>query len=564
MAELNSEDKEDLRQTHSLLRPFPVNFDYHNLDADKLLSAFGKYGRYQMLTHVVTNSVQMLFAINMMVMPFLTEAPEFNCVITTPENTTWVYTKNDECHIRDGNNWTLSCPMIPNAYYNYTDKEATLTADFDLVCENSEAAEHGASIFLLGGLLMEPIITQLSDLFGRRMTFLIPLYIAVVSNIICAISPTYTVFLAFRFISGAASMSFNAISSVLCMETVALEFRSLTPLVGNFFWVAGYMLAGVFRIFISRWRVLYFAISILGALTVPLFWLVPESPHWLITQKRNKQIRRYILKSSKFNRTDVSLDMCKTDDVSVEESLLDEPTRKRKRRTALDIFTNGVLLVHLLVNSYILIILNGTYWALSLFSTELSEDKWTGFFLSGLVEIPAALLSVYLLVKLNRRTVSIVSLALQSVCMLMALYAPVPEHVKIVFPLLAKLFNAMAWNSQQLLYSESTPTSIRNVFCGILEFVGDIGGVLAPYVKRLESVNPNAPTLMIAIMSMIGASVVFVLPETKNKKLPDDIDSLDPGPLLKALGCTNKTEKSSDSVLTEKPAPSTDSTGTTA
>ncbi|KIH50457.1 hypothetical protein ANCDUO_19465 [Ancylostoma duodenale] len=68
--------------------------------------------------------------------------------------------------------------------------------------------------------------------------------------------------------------------------------------------------------------------------------------------------------------------------------------------------------------------MNGTYWALSLFSTELSEDKMTGFFLSGLVEIPAGLLAIGLLIYLDRKTVSVLSLTLQALSMLCALYLP--------------------------------------------------------------------------------------------------------------------------------------------
>lgn len=41
--------------------------------------------------------------------------------------------------------------------------------------------------------------------------------------------------------------------------------------------------------------------------------------------------------------------------------------------------------------------MNLVYWGLSLFSTDLSENQLTGFFLSGLVEIPAGLLSFPLL-----------------------------------------------------------------------------------------------------------------------------------------------------------------------
>ncbi|PIO56208.1 hypothetical protein TELCIR_22397, partial [Teladorsagia circumcincta] len=62
---------------------------YLHLDADKILSAYGKYGRYQMITYFITNSVHILFAINMMVMPFITEDPKFECQISPPDGVHW-------------------------------------------------------------------------------------------------------------------------------------------------------------------------------------------------------------------------------------------------------------------------------------------------------------------------------------------------------------------------------------------------------------------------------------------------------------------------------------------
>ncbi|EFP13068.1 hypothetical protein CRE_14395 [Caenorhabditis remanei] len=56
-----------------------ATINYLHLDADKVLSAFGKYGRYQMLAYVITTSVHMLFALNMMIMPFITKSITFLC-----------------------------------------------------------------------------------------------------------------------------------------------------------------------------------------------------------------------------------------------------------------------------------------------------------------------------------------------------------------------------------------------------------------------------------------------------------------------------------------------------
>ncbi|CAJ0589535.1 unnamed protein product [Cylicocyclus nassatus] len=532
-------------------RTSSITVNYLHLDPDKVLSAYGKYGRYQMVTYLILNSVHILFAINMMVMPFITEDPKFECQITPPEGVQWEYTIVDKCHVKDGNNWTLTCDNIPGAKYNYSDvNHESLATEFNLVCDNYESVEHGASVFMLGGMIVAPIITQLSDLYGRRMTFLIPLYVAVVANVICAIAPNYMIFLIFRFVAGVCTTGFSVIGWVLCMESVALEFRSITPLMGSLTWVIGYVAAGVLHLFISNWRWLYFAVSVPGLLTIPFYWLTPESLHWLITNKKKNGVSKYIRTSSRFNRVQIPLHECKSaGDL--------EAKAEQKKRTLLDIFKSPPLVLHLILNAYVLIVMNGTYWALSLFSTELSEDKMTGFFLSGIVEIPAGLAAIALLIYLDRKTVSVLTLTLQAVCMACALYLPVDPRIAMIFPLLAKVCNTIVWCSQPLLYTESTPTSVRNVFCGVAGFLGDLGSVAAPYLKRLESIHKSAPALVIVVMSLISAGIVFIMPETKDKKLPEDLDDFDPGPLLRWMKKRKdeKVEENSPMLETEPPKP---------
>lgn len=104
-----------------------------------------------------------------------------------------------------------------------------------------------------------------------------------------------------------------------------------------------------------------------------------------------------------------------------------------------------------------------------------------------------------------------------------AAFSPAHSIWVVCFPLLAKCFNNVAWSSQPLLYSEAAPTSVRNVFVGVCSFLGDLGSVVAPYLKRLEAIDKRAPALVIAVMSAIGAVAVLALPETKDKELPSDI-----------------------------------------
>uniref|UniRef100_A0A8R1DUM6 Uncharacterized protein n=1 Tax=Caenorhabditis japonica TaxID=281687 RepID=A0A8R1DUM6_CAEJA len=89
--------------------------------------------------------------------------------------------------------------------------------------------------------------------------------------------------------------------------------------------------------------------------------------------------------------------------------------------------------------------------------------------------------------------------------------------------------------------NSGTPTTIRNVFSGVVSLIGELGSIGAPYMNRLTAINKDAPAILIALMSFIAAFLVTLQPETKNKKLPEDIDDFDAGPLFRGCRRTKKT-----------------------
>ncbi|VDM83567.1 unnamed protein product [Strongylus vulgaris] len=48
-----------------------------------------------------------------------------------------------------------------------------------------------------------------------------------------------------------------------------------------------------------------------------------------------------------------------------------------------------------------------------------------------------------------------------------------------------------------------------------------------------EATHKSAPALAIVVMSLISAGIVLIMPKTKDKKLPEDLDDVDPRPLLR-------------------------------
>ncbi|KAF7636039.1 Transporter, major facilitator family protein [Meloidogyne graminicola] len=444
-----------------------------NLDADKLLDQFGKYGRYQIFVYAMASINFYLVSYLTTIISLIGEFPIDKC---------------------SSNNLNVSS-LITNKTTNNNDY-ISLADEFGITCETSDSLDHANGVFMLGNFMAAPVSTYLADRYGRRMTFLIPLWLLILLTFACAFSPTFICFLIFRFLSGACGAAVLIVGFVLTVESVSGSFRSIQALLNALIWVFGIFSVGILHLFIKNWRYLYLCISFPLLISIFYYKAFPESLHWLIANKKTKEIQKYIIKSCKINKININLNISK------------------------------------FYFSFIIkfIILNFVYWALTLYSVNLHQNKMVGFFLSAIVEIPAGLISMFLLMFFGRRTVTIISLTGQAISLGLTIFTPIGSTTNLFLSLFAKTMNIVAWASAPLLLSEMSPTTIRNMSYGFVSTIGELGSVLAPYMKRIDDENKQKG--IIALMSILAVIFSMMAPETNGKSLPQDLNDFDSGPFI--------------------------------
>uniref|UniRef100_A0A915DHG5 Major facilitator superfamily (MFS) profile domain-containing protein n=1 Tax=Ditylenchus dipsaci TaxID=166011 RepID=A0A915DHG5_9BILA len=296
-----------------------------------------------MLIYAMASLAYFLFAAETMVMSLIAVQPEFQCLLNSSAEASVSnqFKVVDQCTLIDSQSVEKECGrgLESSFHYNQTDNHITLPIEFDLVCHKEYYTQHGTSLFMIGGMITTPLIIQLADRYGRKFSFLIPLWLTVLANIACSLAPTYNLFLFFRFLAGLGTAGVGTIGFVIMIEGIS-----------------GYMGVGFLHLFISNWRWLYFAISAPGLLSFAFYWFLPESLHWLIANKKTTQVTRYIKDSAKFNNVDIELHDCQQEITPTANgtNLGGGEQDVKASRTFFDMFKSRSLCFHFVLHSYIM------------------------------------------------------------------------------------------------------------------------------------------------------------------------------------------------------------------
>ncbi|XP_048022785.1 solute carrier family 22 member 4-like isoform X2 [Megalobrama amblycephala] len=185
------------------------------------------------------------------------------------------------------------------------DKEtyiSTIVTEWDLVCSDDWRAPLTTSLFFCGVLTGSVISGQMSDRFGRKIVLFVTMGIQTVFTFIQVFSPSWLIFCLLFFIVGMGQISNYVAAFVLGMEILSPSIRDLYSTLGVcLFFSIGCMMLPLAAYFLRDWRMLLMALTIPGFFYIPLWWFIPESPRWLLSQGRVDEAEAILRKAAKMN-----------------------------------------------------------------------------------------------------------------------------------------------------------------------------------------------------------------------------------------------------------------------
>ncbi|KAL3042535.1 hypothetical protein OYC64_020463 [Pagothenia borchgrevinki] len=535
-------------------------------DYDKSTAFLGQWGRFQQIVFFLLCASIVPNGSGVFSVVFLTDIPRHHCLIPE-ENLT-----QDWCdliipiEVVNGKQEQSSCSryrldvvrnlsaqgFIPGRDVNLTDLEqegcldgwsyskdiyqSTIVSEFDLVCSDQWKQPFTSTACFLGILVGSFISGQLSDRFGRKPVFFTTMAVQTIFSFCQAFSPSWTVFIILIFFNGLGQISNYVSGFVLGTEILTGDVRVIFSSMGVCLgFTIGYMILPLIAFFLRDWKSLLLAISLPGMLYIPLWWFIPESPRWLLSQGRVEEAEAIVRKAAKTNRVEAPTVIFKDysahdDDMHPQEHLNVISLVKTQRARS----TTVILCL-------VWFSLSIGYFGLSLNTSRLHANPYISCFLSAAVEVPAYICSWLALKYFPRRLSVIFTLLLGGVSLY--LIQLVPETLSELAVALEMLGKLVITNGTSLMYAytaELYPTVLRNTAEGVCITVSRIGSCLAPFLLQLREYFEYLPYIILGTLAVVSAFATLFLPESFGKPLPQTIQQMQKRESMKCPCITRK------------------------
>ncbi|XP_038625909.1 solute carrier family 22 member 3 [Tachyglossus aculeatus] len=403
--------------------------------------------------------------------------------------------------------------------WTYVQNHSSIVSQFHLVCFNAWLLDFTQAILNLGFLVGAFTLGYAADRYGRIIVYLISCFGVGVSGLVVAFAPNFTVFVVFRFIQGVFGKGTWMTSYVIVMEIVGSKQRRIVGIVIQMFFTLGVIILPGIAYLIPKWQGIQLVITLPNFLFLLYYWVIPESPRWLITRKKGEEALKILRDVAKYNGRYLSpsySEITVTDEEVTNPSFLDLVRTPQMRKCTLILmfawFTSAV-------------VYQGLVMRLGIIGGNLYLD----FFISGVVELPAAFLILLTIERFGRRPPFALSNLVAGVACLVTVFLPEgPPWLRTLVATLGRLGITMAFEIVYLVNSELYPTTLRNFGVSLCSGLCDFGGIIAPFLLfRLAALWLELPLIIFGILALLCGGLVMLLPETKGIALPETVEDVE-------------------------------------
>ncbi|XP_058979338.1 organic cation transporter protein isoform X2 [Musca domestica] len=325
------------------------------------------------------------------------------------------------------------------------------------------------------------------------------------------------------------SLTFGILADMVVMEYLRPSLRTIgLSICIGFFYCLGSIAAPWIAVLMQSWRGFLMATSV-PFVMVPLFYfIVPESVQWLISKQKYSQAVECLKRVAKINGKVVDdavfgefIEECKRSQMQqpkgkVEPNLLGLFSTPRLRRNTLILFFKSMVITL-------------CYDAVSRNVQGLGISPFVMFSLSATTILPACLLLIALQDRIGRKAMASMSLLLSGIfisstgaLLFQSVETAGDQNVTLVVILsvIGRFGVTVAYNSGAQYATELIPTCVRGQGVAAVHVMGYAFTFFSSYILHTRQFFSPLPEIILGSISLVGAGLCLLLPETLNRTLP--------------------------------------------
>ncbi|XP_010374877.1 solute carrier family 22 member 8 isoform X2 [Rhinopithecus roxellana] len=372
-------------------------------------------------------------------------------------------------------------PCLDGWVYNST-KDSIVT-EWNLVCNSNKLKEMAQSIFMAGILIGGLVLGDLSDRFGRRPILTCSYLLLAASGSGAAFSPTFPVYMVFRFLCGCGISGITLSTVILNVEWVPTRMRAIMSTALGYCYTVGQFILPGLAYAIPQWRWLQLTVSIPFFIFFLSSWWTPESIRWLVLTGKSSKALKILRRVAAFNGKKEEGERLTLEELKL--NLQKEISLAKAKYTAADLFRIPMLRRMTFCLSLAWFATGFAYYSLAM----------------GVEEFGVNLYILQIIFDL--------------------------QTVRTVLAVFGKGCLSSSFSCLFLYTSELYPTVIRQTGMGVSNLWTRVGSMLSPLVKITGEVQPFIPNIIYGITALLGGSAALFLPETLNQPLPETIEDLE-------------------------------------
>lgn len=268
----------------------------------------------------------------------------------------------------------------------------------------------------------------------------------------------------------------------------------------------GQILLGVVAANVWSFRTLLRVIYAPAFVVLGYMFLVPESVRWQNSKGHHGRVRRTIERAARINKVTLSeraMMFLNRHEVDGKSALAmtdlaggeNREASTNHKQDAIDssssrqtIFTSRRLFVRLLICAFCMFSNSAIYIGLNVHSVFLDGSKHFNYIAVNLIEVPANIITYFIMIRMGRRLPFSVSLLATGVLCLMAEHVPEFEYehaTRLALFVASKLCITISYSIVFVYISEMFPTCLRQSFMNSCYAMSCVGSMTAPQIALL-------------------------------------------------------------------------------